>query len=270
MLFLILGFFSLIDITGIVVSATDNQPVPYAFVQVIGSEELYTVADERGVFNLQIPEIDSEIQLNIRSIGYWEKVIDLDGNDISSLTIVLKEKEFELQEIVVTSGKAKTDIIGKPFSPITDFGLASQDGGSIFLVKGSGRLTQLHFHLSEINGFPEAPMLINIYQMDNATKPKVWDEITIDSLQPLISSPILFETGKPGWNSLDLSVYNVRFNGPVIVHFLNVKKGKEFQWSKIASIGGRNVKLDYYGPSISYYKNIKENNNDTKNGVSIS
>jgi hypothetical protein len=75
-------------------------------VQVIGSEELYTVADERGGFNLQIPEIDSEIQLNIRSIGYWEKVIDLDGSEISSLTIVLKEKEFELQEIVVTSGKA--------------------------------------------------------------------------------------------------------------------------------------------------------------------
>lgn len=258
MSFLIVAFLSSIEITGIVLSASDNDPVPYAFVQVIGTEELYTVADEGGEFNLKVPDINSEIQLNVRSIGYWEKVITLEGKNISSLTIALDEKEFELQEIVVSNRRTESNIIGKPFSPTIDFGLASQDGGGVFYVKGSGILTHLHFHLSKVNGFPEAPMLINIYQANNAAKLKIWDEITIDSLQPLISSPILFETGKPGWNSLDLGAYDVRFNGPVIVHFLNVRKGDEFQWFKTTAIGGRNVKLDYYGPSISYYKNIKE------------
>lgn len=258
MLFLVLAFFSSIEITGSIVSSSDNQPVPYAFVQVIGKEELYTVADVAGEFSLKIPDITDEIQLNVRSIGYWEKAITLDGQNVSSLTIALEEKEFELKEVVVTDRRTESNIIGKPLSPTIDFGLASQDGGAVFFVKGQGILTHLHFHLSEVNGFPEAPMLINIYQADNAAKFRIWDEITIDSLQPLISSPILFENGKPGWNSLDLGAYAVGFNGPVIVHFLNVRKGDEFQWFKTILAGGRNVKLDFYGPSISYYKNIKE------------
>jgi hypothetical protein len=247
----------LTEINGVIINGSNQEPVPYAYIQVIGEENSYTIANEQGQFSLFTALEADEITLNIRSVGFFEKQALVNPKESKDLRIQLRERNFELNEVIITNPKSRFRYVGEPLAPTTGFGLSSQDAGAIFITKGKGRLINLHFHYSDSVGFPEAPVLLSVYQLPSNNKIKLWDELILDSLQPILDQPILFDQGRSGWNKLNLEKFDINYEGNVLIHFLAVKNNNDFLWHKEVLFNGRKVKLDYYGPSISYYQKLR-------------
>ena len=88
------------SICGEVLSSNSSEPIPGVQVFIDGSM-IGTTTNQNGEFLLKNVPIGKH-QLAIHSIGYRSEVIDLSGSEVGTcLTISLKEKIYELNEIVV-------------------------------------------------------------------------------------------------------------------------------------------------------------------------
>ncbi|MCY4204153.1 MAG: SusC/RagA family TonB-linked outer membrane protein [Bacteroidetes bacterium] len=107
-LFMLLGFSAAIDnlahaqdhtVSGIVVSAFDNEPLPGASVLETGTLN-GTATDVDGTFSLNVSSSDAS--LSVTFIGYLTQTIAIEGRDY--ITISLEEDTGLLEEVVVTAG----------------------------------------------------------------------------------------------------------------------------------------------------------------------
>ena len=88
-------------VSGVVISASDNQPIAGAHIATIGRKQL-TVTDDNGKFALTIKGKDTRITVSY--IGMESTTVKGGEN----MRIVLKDNQ-SLGEVVVTTGMTKTD-----------------------------------------------------------------------------------------------------------------------------------------------------------------
>lgn len=84
---------------------TDNQPIPYATINEVGTQN-YTTTDETGYFLIESDA--QEITLRISSIGYSPTTLVVSSNSIPE-RITLSFSSEELDEVVVTALGIKKD-----------------------------------------------------------------------------------------------------------------------------------------------------------------
>ena len=86
-------------VSGTVVSALDNQPLPGASVVETGTLN-GTAADINGLFSLEVG--DPNASLTVTFIGYVTQTIEIEGRN--EITVSLEEDTGLLEELVVTAG----------------------------------------------------------------------------------------------------------------------------------------------------------------------
>ena len=96
LLFLVTGAFAQTEVSGIVVSASDNEPVIGANILIVGTNS-GTVTDANGKFQLTLPE--GKTRLHVSYIGMTDVEIEARNN----MRIVLKDDGRQLDEVVVTA-----------------------------------------------------------------------------------------------------------------------------------------------------------------------
>lgn len=86
-------------ITGVIIDASNNDPVPFASVS-LKKQLIGTVSNEEGKFDFYIPEEIKDDSLMISFFGYKQQLIAL--HDIKGpLSIKLKASSFQLEEVVI-------------------------------------------------------------------------------------------------------------------------------------------------------------------------
>jgi hypothetical protein len=108
--------FSQSVLTGAVVDAEDNKPVPYVSIG-ITSKPNGTVSNTAGIFSLTLDNtVNNSDTLKFSSIGYHDKAF-LVGEfkeklKAGTLTIALTKAVNELKQVSVTAKKATVKIVG--------------------------------------------------------------------------------------------------------------------------------------------------------------
>ncbi len=106
------------EVTGKVVDTIDQQPLIGAFVAANTSQR--TTTNEKGFFNLQLPE--GEYQITISYLGYETKTMTIDAKNSQLGVIALEVSATSLKEILIsaTSGNFNDNFKGSNFriSPV--------------------------------------------------------------------------------------------------------------------------------------------------------
>jgi hypothetical protein len=138
-------------LSGIVVDATDNEPLAGANVVVPGGN-IGTVTNSQGFFSLQVPSNTAE--LNVRYIGYETQTIPVRSN---MLTIAMYPGRFELDEMVVSGSSSDMKQTSTPPAAVTvpvvqvtplsfNFEVPAR-----YTISGDGEDQQVTIHDYEIN-----------------------------------------------------------------------------------------------------------------------
>lgn len=86
------------DVAGTVVDSETNEPIPGANIVEVGTQT-GTVTNPDGEFELTVSEAD--VQLRISYIGYQPQVLDLDGRE--NITVSMVQMVGQLDDLVVTA-----------------------------------------------------------------------------------------------------------------------------------------------------------------------
>ncbi|MGB0525220.1 MAG: carboxypeptidase-like regulatory domain-containing protein, partial [Flammeovirgaceae bacterium] len=94
-----------IHLSGKVLSAKDNSPLPYAYVQIQGIP-IGTVTDHTGSYSLFIPEKYAEKQLDFFYLGYKKQSFQINRiTNQSNFIVKLEESTTLLSEVVIEPRK---------------------------------------------------------------------------------------------------------------------------------------------------------------------
>ena len=211
------GAFSQSVLTGVVVDAGDNKPVPYVSIG-ITSKPNGTVSNIVGVFSLTLDNtVNNNDTLKFSSIGYHDKVFLIgelkDKLKAGQLTITLTKSVNELKQVSIIAKKAKVKIVGyETSSKLLSVGFASNNlgsqGGIIIPIRHpETNLENLSFLVVQ-NSFKHLAFRMNLYEMVN-DKPgnNILTENIIISIDDM-------QTGKITY---DLSKYNLYLNKDVLM-----------------------------------------------------
>lgn len=100
-------------VKGIVADSITLEPLPYASVMVAGAKH-GTVTDERGVFELNVPNSAKAFQ--VTCVGYDKKIVPVKRSQLNMYAIYLSPSVTELKELVVKKPK-----YSKKNNPAVDF-----------------------------------------------------------------------------------------------------------------------------------------------------
>lgn len=108
LMFLSLGVFAQRQVTGKVISGTDNAPLGYATVAVKGTK-VATLTNADGTFSLTLPA--NRNTLVISSVGYEDQEVDATAGTVN---VTMKARTSALDEIVVTgyTAQKKKEVTG--------------------------------------------------------------------------------------------------------------------------------------------------------------
>ncbi|GAW90727.1 hypothetical protein FPS14_contig00095-0005 [Flavobacterium psychrophilum] len=146
------------NISGKIVDSL-NVPIKYANIGIKG-QNIGTVSDENGNFNLSLQTLKEDSKITISNISYKTKEYSI--KDFISLIntkkqIILEENYQELEEVVITSKRLKKDNLGnKTTSSIIEAGFKNNSLGSEVGIKIKIKinlqiLTRLTFLLHPVN-----------------------------------------------------------------------------------------------------------------------
>jgi hypothetical protein len=197
-----------------------NQPLAYASVGVL-NQPVGTVSDSLGNFSFEISDEYLSGTLQVSMVGYNSvQILVKDFISAPEKKILLTEKPEQLQEVVITSEKARknTEIIGRQGSgKLTQVSvhhktsyeetIGSEMGMRYNIEKDNAILKDLNFYISS-NNFDEIKFRINIYSVKN------------DLPDTLICNKQIFVTldkYKTGWIKTDLKEFNIKIKGDIIV-----------------------------------------------------
>jgi hypothetical protein len=226
-LFLNLQFFGQ-TITGKIVSASSNEPLIYASIGVI--ETSYgTITNENGNFNLDIKGLPVSSLVRFSIIGFKSRIFSIEELSDKDNIIGLESVTYNLPEVIVNP-------IGKPkkvgttnytlkggFCGLagTDSGKGYEIGTKLELGKYPVRLRTLNMHLFK-QSFDSSLFRLHIRNI-------------IDSLPgiELLNTNILIAlTKESGWVDVDLSKYNLVFEGDIVL---------SLEWIKVIGVNKANI-----------------------------
>ncbi|TXK36846.1 carboxypeptidase-like regulatory domain-containing protein [Pontibacter qinzhouensis] len=253
-------------IKGTIRSKADNAPIPFVNVG-IKQKSVGTVATAEGAFSLKLlPELFDD-SLTFSAIGYQEysvpvKVMLADN----APAIVLNEKVNTLNEVQVTSRKARTRKLGVTSRMPLIMGNVETKGSDdivelVQLIEVNGRLSDIlaaKFYLIS-NKADSATFRINFYKYHGAGPAQRIVEKSIINRLPLTK----------GWVAVDLEKYNITLQEDFYlgIEYLPDNPGKEkFLFYYGAVFGGhtysRNVSLGKWkkttGGRLSAYVTVRQ------------
>jgi len=192
-------------LTGIV-KDTQQHPVPYCSIGIKNSK-VATVASEDGFFKLVIPDSLVGSSVTFSAIGFIDR--HLQQNELKSGVIVtLKEKVFDMAEVIVKGTKLKERIIGQQsrpmitFSKMFDQNVPSIEQGNIFEIYDRTVLKAYNFYVMPSSRFSFITLKLNIYAIKNNLP---------DS--NLLRKNITYRATATGWQHIDLAPYQLNFDG---------------------------------------------------------
>lgn len=241
-----------INYTGSVVNKRNGEKIPFASVGLI-KENTGINADEYGYFLLISNKNIAADTLIVSCVGFKTFKLPLNKQVNENLLIALDEKNSELGEVIITSGKYVTSTILNEFS----------NCGNSY-VGSSGYQTQLaqHFQAPMRNSLlgnvkicrmhipflsPEkARFRIRIYDMDS---------ITLGPGKDLCNQVIEVKSGEKNI-SIDMEKYKLRIPGRdffVAIEWLKIPFNENRRKTKMAD--GRVIETITYRPSIGWTDN---------------
>jgi hypothetical protein len=196
---------------GVVLDANTMQPIPYVNIGII-SKRTGTVSDEKGGFQLPIPERFIKDKIGFSFIGYSSKEIPVDS--VFNLSSGIKKfyltpRTYAISEVVVRPKAVKTLMVGNGSgSKRKQIGVGSDDmlgreiGAVIPLGNRDAFLKKAMVSVA-VNNYGRIKLRLNIYNLK--------DNVPFEKIN---SEPIYFETDiKEGKCVVDLEKYNIKVNG---------------------------------------------------------
>ena len=194
-----------------------GQPLPYAMLGVQG-KTMGTITNDTGHFILKIPiekyvSIDSLI---ISYLGYHKHAVLLADLKDSANHFTLLSKPQELAEIIVMPQTTTRKTIGRanafgmvqiPFftsREAVDDELGREIGIMLTLPKGACRLIDANIYIAR-NPYAGIKLRLMIYSINDEGLPH----------ETLLHQDVLLDVAnqQTGWNKIDLSPYNLIFDG---------------------------------------------------------
>lgn len=186
-----------------------QRPIAYCSIGIKNSK-VATVTDENGGFKLIIPDSLASSNLIFSAIGFVNK--QLSPNEISTLkdgaVVILEERVFDMAEVIVKGVKLKDKIVGQQsrpmitFSKMFDQDVPSIEQGNVFEVYEESVLKAYNFYIMPSSKFTDITLKLNLYTVKNNLP---------DS--SLLRQNITYRTATTGWQRIDLSPYQLSFNG---------------------------------------------------------
>jgi hypothetical protein len=198
----------LLEIKGIVVD-TLQKPIPFATVEIIKDVDgIGAAAYQNGEFNLFIPEKLIHDTLTIKALGFETKKIPIQSlNREEYIYIELSATTYDLSEIVIQAGPSTVKEFGNSKISKWTGGLLTKNLTQIAVyIENSknehGVLKDISFFISK-SGKPKATVRIRVYGFNPI-------EETIG--EDLLHETVIFSPKKRfGWNTIDMSDYNIEF-----------------------------------------------------------
>jgi hypothetical protein len=203
---------------GQVIDQQLNIPLAYTSIGIAG-KPVGTVADSAGNYHLTITAENTGDSLLVSLVGYQSIKISI--SEISNATdknIFLSRKNNVMEEVVITSSKTSTEIIGREKSgkmlqlalhntKAPEQTIGSELGMKIKTHRSNALLKNLNWNISA-NNFNRIKFRINVYAIKN------------DLPDSLLSSKAIFgqiDDFKTGWIQFDLTPYDIKINGDFII-----------------------------------------------------
>ena len=187
-------------IHGIITNEKTETPLPFVNLG-IPSKGIGTVTNVNGEYTFTVPNSNDSILISL--LGFYSKKISTE-DFIKSPNIGLKEKVFQLREVVIKGSELKHKTIGnKTTSQAIAFNIGSGNAGSevASIMKIKNRKTFLkNFKVNVVdNPYESVKFRLNLYNIK---------EDVIDT--SIIQDNIVVEfTQKEGLYEIDLSKYNI-------------------------------------------------------------
>ena len=100
---------SLNTVSGIVLDASNNKPLPAATIRVAGPSNKGTITNELGRFQLSLPP--GEYTLVVSYLGYRSDSLHVSGSSLPELRSMLQPEAIKMPEVVVTDEDPAMEII---------------------------------------------------------------------------------------------------------------------------------------------------------------
>jgi pimeloyl-ACP methyl ester carboxylesterase len=186
-----------------------QRPISYCSIG-IKNTKIATIADENGHFKLAIPDSLSSNNLIFSAIGFVER--QLSTSEIRTFKdgafVTLEEKIFTMAEVAIKGTKLKDKVVGQrsrpmiTFSKMFDQNVPSVEQGNIFEIYEQSVLKAYNFYIIPSSKFTAITLKLNLYTVKNNLP---------DS--SLLRQNITYHTTTTGWQRIDLSPYQLSFNG---------------------------------------------------------
>lgn len=225
----------------------DNKPLDFVNVSVDGSS-LGSFTNSKGQYQVMVNAGDS-VTISFSSLGYQKierKIANPSGN--VTLNVILREKEKELNEVIVTGEKKQTTTIGKIDVGNTNL-LTDAAGGSIESIiatqAGVSSTNELSSQYSVRGGnFDENLVYVNGIEIFKPLLIRSGQQEGLSFINPNMTESVNFSTG-----GFDAS-YGDKMSSVLDIKY---KKPKEFEASVVGSLMGANA---YVGSSSGRFTQI--------------
>src|SRR5208283_1625781 len=100
---------SLYMVSGVVLDASTNKPLPAATIRVAGPSNKGTITNERGQFQLSLPS--GESLLIISYLGYRSDTVSASALNNHDLRVVLQPEAIKMSKVIITDEDPAYEII---------------------------------------------------------------------------------------------------------------------------------------------------------------
>ena len=180
-------------------------PVPYCSIGIKNSK-IATVASEDGVFKLVIPDSLAGSNVIFSAAGFINQHLQV-NNFKPGMIITLKEKIYDMAEVVVKAAKLKERTVGQQsrpmitFSKMFDQNVPSIEQGNIFEIYDRTLLKAYNFYIMPSSKFSSITLKLNIYTVkDNLPDSNV------------LRKNITYRATSTGWQHIDLATHQLNFD----------------------------------------------------------
>ena len=247
-LFLNLQFYGQ-TIIGYVIDDSNGEPLIYASIGVIETT-FGTITNEKGNFRLDVINLPPKSIVRISMIGFKARTFTIDQLISEQDTIPLERGTYNLPEVFVSPGGKLIKLGTTSFSfkngfcgwGGNDFGKGWEIGTMIDLGNSPKRLKSLHIRINK-QSFDSSLFRLHIRDL-------------ADSLprNELLNTNILISiTKESGWIAIDLSKYNLVFEGEIALS-LEWIKVIGMDMNKLITLKGSNQSY----PAVTFNKKRKE------------
>ncbi|MCC6372061.1 MAG: carboxypeptidase-like regulatory domain-containing protein [Bacteroidia bacterium] len=210
--------FAQLQIKGVLLDSATKQPVEFANIGLIG-KGLGTVSNEKGEYQLSIPDSLLNEKIKISIIGYNSKVLGTKKLS-ESPNVFLSQFATTLNEVTIASKKLKLKVLGNETKSSVGAGFGSNFLGCEMAVRLNIKhpKTQIRKFMININknALGKTPIFrFNVYSVDENGFPK----------ENILKQNIIVEpTTLTGFVEFDLKPYNIITDEDVFISLEWIKE----------------------------------------------